>query len=170
MLFREQVCKQFHPVLRAETVSSLTTNGSTSASLPPLQHLGAQSPNLSNQNASSIQNQNKVNSNNPVQPTPTTNPNPDHSTENRLTRCATAPGASQVTPELIMVLPSWASNTANAVMARLSPTGAFDIEGRYWVKPDFLKVLRAVEGVSQTQVVFPYREVIISEYQFQSFL
>jgi hypothetical protein len=55
-------------------------------------------------------------------------------------------------------------------MARLSPTGAFDIEGRYWVKPDFLKVLRAVEGVSQTQVVFPYREVIVSEYQFQRFL
>jgi hypothetical protein len=168
LFFREQVCKQFHPVLRAETVSSLTTNGSTSASLPPSQHLGGQSPNLSNQNASSLQNQNKVNSNNPV-PTSTTNLNPDHSTGNRLTRCATAPAASQVTQEPL-VLPSWASNTANAVMARLNPTGAFDIEGRYWVKPDFLKVLRAVEGVSQTQVVFPYREVIISESYFTRFI
>jgi hypothetical protein len=168
LLFREQVCKQFHPVLRAETVSSLTTNGSTPTILPPFQHLGAQSPNLSNQYASSIQNQNKVNSNNPG-PTPTKNPNPDHSTENRLTRCATAPAASQVTPDP-MVLPPWASNTANAVMARLNPTEAFDIEGRYWVKPDFLKVLREVEGVSQTQVVFPYREVIISESYFTRFI
>ena len=37
----------------------------------------------------------------------------------------------------------------------------FDIEGRYWVKPDFLKVLRQVEGVNPTQVVFFYREVIM---------
>ena len=35
----------------------------------------------------------------------------------------------------------------------------FDIEGRYWVKPLFLKVLRKVSGVSPTQVVFSYREV-----------
>ena len=37
----------------------------------------------------------------------------------------------------------------------------FDIEGRYWVKPLFLKVLRQVRGVNPTQVVFSYREVNI---------
>jgi len=42
----------------------------------------------------------------------------------------------------------------------------FDIEGRYWVKPLFLKVLRQVRGVNPTQVVFSYREVTsyLSQY------
>ncbi len=37
----------------------------------------------------------------------------------------------------------------------------FDIEGRYWVKPLFLKVLRKVTGVDQTQIAFSYRDVTL---------
>ena len=36
----------------------------------------------------------------------------------------------------------------------------FDVEGRYYVKPNFLRVLRMVEGVDQTKVVFTYKEVL----------
>jgi len=35
----------------------------------------------------------------------------------------------------------------------------FNVKGTYFVKPAFLRVLHAVERVSQTQVVFPYKEV-----------
>ena len=35
----------------------------------------------------------------------------------------------------------------------------FDVTGRYYVKPNFLRVLRMVEGVDQTKVVFEYKEV-----------
>jgi hypothetical protein len=48
---------------------------------------------------------------------------------------------------------------ANAVVARTNRTAAFDIEGSYWVKPNFLRVLRAVEGVHPAKLVFQYREV-----------
>jgi hypothetical protein len=51
--------------------------------------------------------------------------------------------------------PAW----ANAVVARTSQTAAFDIQGSYWVKPNFLRVLRAVEGVHPAKLVFQYREV-----------
>ena len=67
--------------------------------------------------------------------------------------------AAPASAETVM-LPSWASNTANAVTARQASAAPFNIEGRYVVKPAFLKVLREVEGVNQAQVVFPYREVI----------
>lgn len=42
----------------------------------------------------------------------------------------------------------------------------FDIDGRYWVKPLFLKVLRMVEACNKTQVVFTYREITshLSQY------
>jgi hypothetical protein len=43
---------------------------------------------------------------------------------------------------------------------RVPPTQNFDIEGRYWVKPLFLKVLRQAKGVNPTQVVFTYRQVL----------
>jgi hypothetical protein len=58
-----------------------------------------------------------------------------------------------------LALPSWASTTANAVTARLNMTTPFNFEDRYLAKPDFLKVLHAVEGVDQSQVVFQYKEV-----------
>ena len=93
------------------------------------------------------------------------------SDQSSLTRAATAPAVAPapsanaavqrsgpVAPEPI-ILPSWASSTANAVTARQNSIAPFNIEGRYLVKPAFLKVLRAVEGVNQSQVVFPYREV-----------
>jgi hypothetical protein len=35
----------------------------------------------------------------------------------------------------------------------------FNVAGRYFVKPAFLRVLRTAERVRQTQVVFPYKEV-----------
>ena len=61
---------------------------------------------------------------------------------------------------MLIIQPSWASNSANAIVAaRLAAVTAFNIEGRYVVKPAFLTVLRAVEGVDQAQIVFPYREV-----------
>ena len=65
---------------------------------------------------------------------------------------------SQIPPPII--LPNWADPCAIAVLARKSAQAKFDVEARYSVKPAFLKVLRAVEGVNQTQVVFPYREVM----------
>lgn len=42
----------------------------------------------------------------------------------------------------------------------------FDMEGTYWVKPHFLKVLRMVKDVDQTKVKFSYREVVanLSKY------
>ena len=42
----------------------------------------------------------------------------------------------------------------------------FNVEGMYFVKPAFLMVLRSVEGVSKTQVVFPYREVANILYKY----
>jgi Zinc finger, C3HC4 type (RING finger)/SWIB/MDM2 domain len=63
-------------------------------------------------------------------------------------------------------LPSWASISANAVVARMNALPDFDIEGMYCIKPEFLKVLRKVEGVNQEQTVFYYKEVtsILSRY------
>ncbi len=78
---------------------------------------------------------------------------------------AAANSSTPSAPEPI-VLSSWVSSTANAVTAREASTAPFNIKGRYFVKPAFLKVLRAVEGVSQTQVVFPYREVANILYKY----
>jgi hypothetical protein len=162
--FREQVCKQFHPILPTETVPN--SNGSSSvAPLLQSQHLGGQSLNLVQPNVTQ-QISRQVITNNPA-PTQTSNLNPVQAPVGvpTLTRCVTAPAVAPVSQEPV-VLPSWASNTANAVAARLNPALPFDIEGRYWVKPAFLKVLRLVEGVNQSQLVFPYREVtnILSKY------
>lgn len=42
----------------------------------------------------------------------------------------------------------------------------FDVTGRYYIKPNFLRVLRMVEGVDQTKVVFEYKEITkyLSQY------
>lgn len=80
----------------------------------------------------------------------------------RLNRSATVPATASGAPgaAVLIIQPSWASNSANAIVAaRLAAVTAFNIEGRYVVKPAFLTVLRAVEGVDQAQIVFPYREV-----------
>lgn len=67
-----------------------------------------------------------------------------------------------------LILPAWAQRSANAVVARNHTNNAapFNIEGSYKVKPAFLKVLRTVDGVDQTQTIFPYREVanLLSKY------
>jgi len=54
----------------------------------------------------------------------------------------------------------------NGQQQNLGNGAKFDIEGRYWVKPLFLKVLRQVRGVNPTQVVFSYGEVTsyLSQY------
>lgn len=187
---REQVCKQFHPII---------SHGSEQS-----QHLGGQVP-TGNERPNTDQTANTGNTSNGTLPvnsnlsttTPTANltrtetqPSGLASNENRLTRSATVPATATVatgtaatttapvsasasasagtmataippasaTAEPI-ILPSWASSTANAVAARQASAAPFNIEGRYIVKPAFLKVLRAVEGVNQAQVVFPYREV-----------
>ena len=80
----------------------------------------------------------------------------------RLNRSATVPATASGAPgtAVLIIQPSWASNSANAIVAaRLAAVTPFNIEGRYVVKPAFLTVLRAVEGVDQAQIVFPYREV-----------
>jgi len=152
--FRELVCKQFHPILIESDDSKSNTTLSQS------EHLGGQS-----QHNSSL----------PVPSAPilTHNLNQNLVHANELSRCLTAPPATSAAesarlagaPAAVQasqdhILPSWASNTANAVTARLNTNPAFDIEGRYWVKPAFLKVLRLVEGVNKSQLIFPYREVI----------
>ena len=53
------------------------------------------------------------------------------------------------------------SGSGGQQIAIVGPNSKFDIEGRYWVKPHFLKVLRLVKEVNPTQVVFTYREVNI---------
>ena len=121
-LFREQVCKQFHPVFRETTE-------------------------IAEDESSNLSRTNNVN---------TTSSNVPNCFENRV---PVAPSNRNLQIQEPLVLPSWASNTANVVVARLNSTPIFDIEGKYWVKPDFLKVLRQVEGANQTQVVFQYREV-----------
>ena len=65
------------------------------------------------------------------------------------------------------LLPMWASKTANAVVARAHKLQTvFDIESSYYVKPAFLKVLRMVEGVDQTQIIFKYKDItnLLSQY------
>jgi hypothetical protein len=52
-------------------------------------------------------------------------------------------------------------NSGNNEPISTGNSSKFDIEGRYWVKPLFLKVLRKVNGVDQTQVVFSYRDVTL---------
>ena len=44
--------------------------------------------------------------------------------------------------------------------------GRFDINGRFYVKPHFLRVLRMVKGVDKTQIIFSYKEVTsyLSQY------
>ena len=54
------------------------------------------------------------------------------------------------------------TNLGNGQQQQNGTSTKFDIEGRYWVKPLFLKVLRQVRGVNPTQVVFSYREVTIT--------
>ena len=62
-----------------------------------------------------------------------------------------------------IVIPTTNQNSGNNGQQPISTgnSSKFDIEGRYWVKPLFLKVLRKVNGVNPTQVVFSYREVNI---------
>jgi Zinc finger, C3HC4 type (RING finger)/SWIB/MDM2 domain len=64
------------------------------------------------------------------------------------------------------ILPSWASTSANAVVARMNALPDFDTEGMYCIKPEFLKVIRKVEGVNQEQTIFYYKEItsILSRY------
>ena len=64
----------------------------------------------------------------------------------------------------IIINPTTNQNPGNNGQQPISTgnSSKFDIEGRYWVKPLFLKVLRKVNGVNPTQVVFSYREVIIN--------
>ena len=51
------------------------------------------------------------------------------------------------------------ANPNGTVVTPGGNNGKFDIEGRYYVKPLFVKVLRKVYGVNPTQVIFTYREV-----------
>ena len=64
----------------------------------------------------------------------------------------------------IIINPTTNQNPGNNGQQPISTgnSSKFDIEGRYWVKPLFLKVLRKVNGVNPTQVVFSYREVNIN--------
>ena len=63
-------------------------------------------------------------------------------------------------------LPSWGSPSANAVIARVSMNQDFDVEGKYLVKPEFLKVLHSIKGVNPEQRVFQYTELteLLSKY------
>jgi len=67
-----------------------------------------------------------------------------------------------------IIIPTTNQNSGNNGQQPISTgnSSKFDIEGRYWVKPLFLKVLRKVNGVNPTQVVFSYREVTsyLSQY------
>lgn len=70
------------------------------------------------------------------------------------------------TPDSLFLLPSWASPTATAVVARLYADANFDITAKYTAKPDFLKVLHSVSGVDPTCRVFFYTEItgLLSKY------
>lgn len=57
------------------------------------------------------------------------------------------------------IIPVWASKTANAVIARKLKVANFDIEKKYKVKSNFLKVLKSVDD-SITKTIFFYREII----------
>ena len=56
-------------------------------------------------------------------------------------------------------VPSWASNSANAVVARANVSPNFDLEAKYYVKPGLLKVLHSIEGVNPLLRVFQYRKI-----------
>lgn len=73
--------------------------------------------------------------------------------------------SAQVSDFYNIILPSW-SSSANNVIARNNSTTQFDIEADYVVKYNFLKVLRAVEGVDQNKIIFSYRDVanLLSKY------
>lgn len=78
-----------------------------------------------------------------------------------------------VSPSLLASLtslkPSPPPHLSNSILDgqdKQQPSQRFDVEGRYWLKPLFLKVLRRVKGVNPQQVVFTYREVTsyLSQY------
>ena len=74
--------------------------------------------------------------------------------ENRLNRSDTTLADDNISTPSVhepIISPSWVP---------------FNVEGRYFVKPAFLRVLRAVERVRQTQVVFPYKEVANILYKY----
>jgi hypothetical protein len=52
--------------------------------------------------------------------------------------------------------PSWASSPSSVPVASVSD--CFGAEAKFWLKPDFLRVIRTVEGVDQKQLVFKYKE------------
>jgi hypothetical protein len=175
-----QVCEQL--ILKADTVSNVSQT--TVQQLGP--NLGGQQSSTDAPNVPKVLPCNTVLSQTPqtsnlntnVQAAPVLS-SVNTNSGNALARSATAPAATAgsgpvgpatagTPPSEVIALPSWASTTANAVTARLNSTAPFDIEGRYLVKPAFLKVLRAVEGVNQSQVVFPYREVFIHIDRFCS--
>ena len=64
------------------------------------------------------------------------------------------------------ILPSWASNTANAVKARVQAVQPFDINGQYEISSALLKVLRTLDDVNPNQTIFSYRAVsnLLSRY------
>lgn len=181
---RQQVCMQFHPII--QNVSENLTNaqhqqyseGQTTSNLVSTQtSSNIQGSNIQHPNALSFSGNGNISSPNQIpnmNPTQTLSNNLSTNQSGQIRTAAVsvnsntanvAVGRVPIAPEPI-ILPSWASNTANAVIARRNSTNPFDIEGRYLVKPAFLKVLRAVEGVNQSQVVFPYREVanLLSKY------
>lgn len=73
-------------------------------------------------------------------------------------------------PELLASLPE--SHPAETVRnnapvgGQQQPAGKFDVNGRFYVKPHFLRVLRTVQGIDKSQILFSYKEVTsyLSQY------
>jgi hypothetical protein len=148
------VCKQFHACRITHSISSYQT-----ASKAVFQKLTGDSSSSCNENAA-FKNQEVVKNQTPIQ-TPYQNLHP--LPNNQLKGCKITPEESWEM-ENPFNLPTWASTSANAVMAILKSADTFDIEGKYQIKPDFLKVLQTVKGASQIQDGIHYREVFSDSY------
>jgi hypothetical protein len=95
-------------------------------------------------------------------------PNVEFTLAKRLLIANVASLNSQNEDMSIQITTKWAKKTAIVIVAANNAAAnyPFDINGLYRVKAAFLKVLQKVEGVSQTQIVFPYTEIctLLSKY------
>ena len=76
-------------------------------------------------------------------------------------------------PELLASLPESSPvetvrNNAVGGQQQLPNGVKFDVNGRFYVKPHFLRVLRKVAGVDKSQILFTYKEVTsyLSQYYY----
>ena len=155
IFFRDQVCKQLVPEISDPAITSCS---------PIQMPTGCQNPvpernSVSEQNSCLVSEQNSVsvserNSSSVSEQNSISEQNSSLVSEQNSVSVSERNSSLRTEP---LPRPSWASSFPSSVPP--STSVSFDVESKFWLKPDFLRVIRSVEGVDQKQLVFRYKEV-----------